>query len=110
MGVITCKRCGRPVGQLTDGLAKVRAVCSACLPDPVAMLRFSIALREARQASGAKMAYCAAKVGVTRCQWFRWERGVKQAPPYERRDKLRSLFIGTDGEPIIEEEVRTWPG
>lgn len=110
MDLITCIECGRPVAQALDPGAKVKATCSACQPDPAIMLRFALAVREARKLSGEKVAYCAARVGVTRQHWMRWEKADQLEPPYERKDKLLTLFANTQGAGVILEEVRLWPG
>jgi hypothetical protein len=107
--LIVCTGCGRPIAQALDGSAKIRGICSACQPNPAEMLRFSVALCAARKASGHKAEYCAARMGVKRAAWYRWENSLKLKPPYKYRDALVALFEGTPAAPIIQEEVRQWP-
>lgn len=110
MDLIVCISCGRPVARALDPNARVKATCSACLPDPTDTLRFSIALAQARRLSGHKVEYCAARAGVTREGWRKWEAGANLRPPYDRRDKLLSLFADTPGARVMLEEVQRWPG
>jgi DNA-binding transcriptional regulator YiaG len=109
MDLIVCTTCGRPIAQPLDAGADLRGTCSACLPNPVDMLRFSIALQTAREVSGHKAEYCAARLRVARKTWYQWEVGQKRRPPYNRRDALLALFADTPAAPIMLAEVQAWP-
>lgn len=109
MDLIVCGTCGRPIAKALEPGVKLKGVCSACQPDPAAMLRFAMAVREARKLSGHKQAYCAARVGVSDRQWRRWETCYGLEPPVELRDRLLSLFADTRGAQVMLKEVQSWP-